>query len=299
MPASSSSSELSVLVPALNEGVHLRRTVECVRDTLPGRTQVVVVDDGSDDGCADFLRRPGAAATLVERPEAGRRLGVVGARNLAASMATGETLVFLDAHMRMPAGWIDPLVEAANDPQVGAASPAIAVLGRLQSRGYGMRWTDASLSVDWLPSAGDVPYEVPILPGACVAIRRDTFHAVGGFDGGLAQFGLDDAELSFRLWRFGYGLRLVPSVVVEHLFRERHPYPVEWGAVAHNILRVAFLHFGAKRWAAVVEAMKPHACFAAALARVTGGDAPSNREHLRRYTARSDDAYFQRFGDIC
>ncbi len=50
-----SSPRISVVVIALNEGSNLRRTVENLQSTLNGNSEILVVDDGSDDGCADYL----------------------------------------------------------------------------------------------------------------------------------------------------------------------------------------------------------------------------------------------------
>jgi GT2 family glycosyltransferase len=292
----SSSRELSILIPALNEGPNLRRTVERVRETLPACTEIIVVDDGSDDGCADFLRGATELATLIEP---GERLGAIGARNLAAAHAAGRTLVFLDAHVETKASWIDPLLHVLDDPAVGAVSPAIAVLGREEARGYGLCWTSAELSCTWLPPPPAPPFDVPLLPGACIVIRRAVFLSAGGFDRGLIRWGFEDAELSIRLWRLGYELRVVPDVAVAHLFRERHPYIVDWLWIVHNILRVAHVHFSAQRLARVIAAVGHYSCYAAASELVAQRDAAYNREFMRQYARRDDDAYFQRFGEIC
>ena len=179
MPSSSPSCELSVLIPARDEGDHLRRTVERVRATIPPESEVIVVDDGSKDGCADFLRDRVDLALLIQPDQ---RLGVAGARNRAAALANGEVLVFLDAHVDPHHGWSEALLDVLRDDDVGAAAPGIAVLGREANRGYGLRWRGADLRVEWLPAPSGETAPVPLLPGACIAVRRDVFLASGGFD---------------------------------------------------------------------------------------------------------------------
>jgi glycosyltransferase involved in cell wall biosynthesis len=34
-----------VVVPALNEGAHLHRTIEGLQATLPGESEIIVIDD--------------------------------------------------------------------------------------------------------------------------------------------------------------------------------------------------------------------------------------------------------------
>jgi hypothetical protein len=69
--------------------------------------------------------------------------------------------------------------------------------------------------------------------------------------------------------------------------------------IVHNILRIAFVHFGARRFERVIEAHKQRTCFAQALALVVQGEALQARQFMHRHASRDDDAFFERFGDIC
>lgn len=289
--------DLSIVIPTLNEGEHLRRTVYQLRATVPPGTEVIVVDDGATDGCCDFLREGAGDMRLLEF--AGTRLGASGARNRGAAAAGSDVLVFLDAHMELPPGWIQRLRDAACEPGVGAVGPGVAVLGRPECCGWGMRYRDAGLGIEWLPAPkpGE-PSAVPMVPGCCVAMRRAVFESFNGFDTGLVRWGSEDAELSLRLWMAGYELRIVPDVVVAHLFRERHPYPIDWTTILHNQLRVAFVHFGAARLARVIERLKRFGDFAAACALLAGSEVTDRRAAIQAGRRFDDDSYFARFGDI-
>ena len=216
---------LSVVVISLNEGESLRRTVDNLRDTLPPQSEIIVVDDGSTDGSVGFLSDGYPGVTLL-RPE--ERLGVARARNFGAQHATGDVLVFSDAHVRTPEGWSAPLLELLARPNVGAVAPAI---GMMQpegpgSTGYGQKWCDASLAVGWLSQQSGTPYPVPLLCGCFLALRRDVFAEIGGFDSGMVVWGAEDSELSIRLWTFGYECWVAPEVDVQHAFRARFPYEI-------------------------------------------------------------------------
>ena len=291
------SSEISAVVPALNEGPHLRTTVERLEETLPTGSEIVVVDDGSEDGCADFLRSTPRRVTLITQPR-GAHLGVAGARNRGARAAKGVVIIFCDAHIDVPRGWTAPLLDALQPAAAGAVAPVVSVMGAPSSKGFGLRWTDAGLGVEWLPWQASRPHPVPLLPGCCLAIRRDIFSAVDGFDEGLVRWGSEDAELSLRLWLLGYELALVPEVDVAHLFRPSHPYAIDWTTVIHNMLRVAFAHFSSERLARVVGRMKHYEQFDAALARLAVGDAQAARARWEARRLRTDDWYFERFGEI-
>ena len=60
-----------------------------------------------------------------------------------------------------------------------------------------------------------VTLETAWASGACVAVRRDAFEAVGGFDEAIFMYG-EDVELSLHLRLKGYKIRYVPSAIIKH-----------------------------------------------------------------------------------
>ncbi len=285
---------LSVIVISLNEGESLRRTVDNLLATLPPSSEIIVVDDRSTDKSADFLS-DGYSGVMLLRPEA--RLGVAGARNFGASHARGDVLVFSDAHVVTPPDWVEPLLDVLARPEVGVVAPAISMLqaGGAGNTGYGQKWSDASLGVEWLSQRSGAPYPVPLVCGCFLALRREVFTQVGGFDAGLVLWGVEDSELSIRLWTSGYECWVVPGVDVQHAFRARFPYEVKWEPVLHNRFRLASLHFGPRRLLRVVERLKRYDEFAAASVRLLSGDLAARAIEVRALRRYDDDWFFSKF----
>jgi len=281
---------VSVVIPSHNEGTQLRDTVDSILPGLPDGGEIVVVDDQSTDGSPDRLRH---SSVHVVRPA--DRLGAAGARNFGATCAAGEALVFCDAHVRVPDDWAIRLLPLLEQPDTGAAAPAISVMGATGSVGYGFRWKDAALNVEWLGWQSADPHAVPLLPGCFLGIRHDLFADIGGFDNGLAVWGSEDGELCLRLWLMGYTCRLVPSLEVSHLFRTAHPYRVEWETILHNLLRVGVVHFGRERLGRMLASLGSNGAFASAFATLIDGDAWARRAWMRARRQHDDDWYFDRF----
>ena len=290
-PAVESCPKVSVVVITHNEGLNLRLTVENLQDTLPPNGEIVVVDDRSSDGSTDFLAQAQSRVSVV-RP--GRRLGISQARNYGANRTSGQIIVFCDAHLCFPRHWHHLMMELLEDPRIGGVAPCISDWDAMHRRGFGLRPSGPDLDVTWLSCKGNDPYPVPLLPGACIAMRRDTFQATGGFDPGLIRYGVEDHELSLRFWLLGYELWLVPSVVVAHQFREL-PYAVPWRTVIHNRLRLAFLHLSEARQERVVKALETFRAFQAAMTLVGQSDVKLRRADLISRRKCNDDWYFQRF----
>jgi glycosyltransferase involved in cell wall biosynthesis len=285
-------SRLSVVVISRNEGDYLRRTVENLEDTLPGDAEIVVVDDGSTDKSADCLARRRGRVRLHRA----KGLGVAKARNFGGKVARGDILIFADAHLGLDSGWWGPFAEQLEDSRVGAVAPAVAKWSGDGAIGYGIRFKGPQMEVKWLRRKPKQPTAVPILPGCCLAMRRDAFERTGGgWDDGLLQRGNVDNEVSVRLWLLGYELRVVPGVVVRHRFRKRSPFTVGWPQYLHNRLRLAFVHFKPERLAAVVSSLRGYPGFGEAMVLLMDGDPGARRREIISVRMRDDDWYFDRF----
>jgi GT2 family glycosyltransferase len=288
---------LSLIVISRNEGLELRRTVQNLEDTLPERAEILVIDDGSTDRSAECLAHRRGRVRLKRTHD----LGVARARNFGAGFAKGDILVFADAHIRLPKLWWQPLAEILENPKVAAAAPAISQLNVTQlnapeSQGYGLKFKNPAMEIQWLKRHGDAPFPAAILPGCCLAMRRDAFEVAGGWDGGLLHRGGVDNELAVRLWLLGFDLMVAPQVVCQHLFRQVSPYPVGWPQYLHNRLRLAFAHLGSQRLGKVVNALRKHSAFGEALRLVVEGGISARRAEMAARRIRTDDWYFERFG---
>jgi glycosyltransferase involved in cell wall biosynthesis len=287
--------KVSVVIITRNEGSELQATVTNVLETAPAdRTEVIVVDDGSGDGSTAFLTE--FPEVRVLRSDG---IGVARARNFGADHATGDVILFADAHVRAPNGWHEPICEALRDECVGSVAPGICSTTAPARCGYGLDLTGPNLHTTWRRKKSDLPQAVPVLPGCFLAMRREVYRRTGGYDGEMRQLGGNDAELSCRFWLLGYRQLVLPEIVVSHLFRTATPYPSHWTSVVHNRLRMAFVHFGRERLERVLLALRPYEAFPAAMALIRDANIFSRRAEVLGARQFDDDWYFQQFTLTC
>jgi GT2 family glycosyltransferase len=211
--------QVSIIVPVYNKN---KLTVECLA-SLVERTrgvpyEVIIVDDGSDEGTRDLLSQIQNITYLRNQ----QNLGFLLSCNRAAERARGEFLVIMNNDVQVTEGWLPPLLETFSKYEnVGAVSPKILFPdGRLQEAGPRIK-PDASSQ---LVGCGDNPQlprynyvrEVDYCSGVCLVLRTDTFRELGGFDPSFAPAYCEDSDLCFRLRKLGKRIIYNPSSVVIH-----------------------------------------------------------------------------------
>jgi GT2 family glycosyltransferase len=286
----------TVVIISRDEGAWLTATTDRLRATAPPETEIIVVDDHSRD--ASTL--PLAGRDDVTLIRATHRLGIAGARNLGAERARGQLLVFSDAHVDPSPGWLAALTSALAEPDVAAAGPALTHYRDRSHRVHGLTFAGPELNVSWLADEQrDTPFDVPLLPGCFLAVRREVFEAVGGFDAGMTGYGAEDLELCLRLWRTGYRCVSVPQAVVAHRFRRLGSPPIDRTGFLHNLLRMATLHLAPERLRALLVVLREQPELPGALARVLAGDVARRRAETEALCWFEDRWFFERFGPDC
>ena len=282
----------SIVIPCRNEGGNVAMTVNSMLGVRTNQSfEIIIVDDGSEDGCCDFLEKTSMSGI---KPLKKRGLGSANARNVGADAASGDVLIFCDAHITVEDGWLDRLLGLLRAPEVDAACPAMGVIGQPEVVGYGQTW-DEELNVRWMGRPdGVIPS--PLAPGACLAVKRAAFYDVGGFERGFQTWGHEDTELSLKLWLFNHPIYLEPDVTVLHLFRPSHPYRVTMREYRYNLLRMAVSHFGRERIAKVLQMVLADHDAKEILADLAVSDVWQQRaDYLMRRTY-DDDWFMERFG---
>ena len=227
--------KLTVIVPAFNEEAYLAPTLGSIRAAADEAraasgvdTDIVVVDNASEDGTAALAGRLGA--TVVHEPVQ----GIARARNAGARRAAGDVLVFFDADVTVPRTLLVAICAAMRDPAcVGGGvdvdyrprRPFIRLylrLWRLLARVKGM------------------------VQGAAQFYRRDVFAEIGGYDESV-WIGEDvDFHWSLRklAGRTGRNVRLLREPRVRPSCRRFDKWPVWKILVWTNPVFIALL----RRW---------------------------------------------------
>jgi len=188
---------------------HLRR------QTVPHR--VIVADNASTDGTADFLRAEYPEVQIVELSE---NLGFGAGNNRGVAAGAAPFVVLINNDVDVEADFLELVVQPLRaDAQVGAVAALTTRPGTDVVDQFGIE-LDIGLCA-YSRGTGQDPDRLAVGPlaapcGAAVAYRRTAYDQVGGFDEQLFAY-FEDLDLGLRLLEAGWRFAEAPGARGVHL----------------------------------------------------------------------------------
>jgi len=214
---------VTVVIPNWNGKDLLEKYLPSILEALAGNpdNEILVVDNGSADGSAEFVRNSFPAVQVLALP---RNLGFGGGSNEGFRAAKNDIVVLLNSDMRVAPDFLAPLLEAFRDSAVFAVSCQIFFTDPNKVReetgltqGW---WQDGSLRVRHRADAAiDDLFPCFYGGGGSSAFDRRKFLELGGFDPLLRPFYLEDTDLGYQAWKRGWKVLYQPRSIVYHEHR--------------------------------------------------------------------------------
>lgn len=201
---------VSVVIPTHNAAHVISAQLEALcHQTFQGRFEVIIADNRSTDALRQAVL-PFAKVLDLRIVSASMKVGVGHARNIGCRAARGQVLAMCDADDVVSPGWLEALVAATETYDVVGGYRDVTQLNRTRVQ----RWRSPPL-LRPTPPLGFLPYP----NSASVALRRNVFESLGGWDESFI-FGGEDVDLGWRAQLAGYSLGFSKDAWVHYRLRD-------------------------------------------------------------------------------
>jgi len=210
--------QCSIVIPTWNGGPLIERCLRSLTDHGEAdRAEIVVVDDGGTDDTAARVPAACPESVLVVHDE---NRGFAAACNTGVARATHDIVVLLNNDVVATGPFLDPLLSHFRDEGVFAVNPRVyqagdgrpgggLVRGAMHCGLLRLRWAEREPVRE---TGGLTLYA----NGAAMAVSRDKYLALGGFDTLYAPFYSEDLDLSYRAYQRGWTVRYEPESRLIH-----------------------------------------------------------------------------------
>ena len=253
---------VSVVIPTKDHSDLLRSCIESIfRLTTYSNYELIVIDNGSSEqGALAYLKELDCmdGVTVVTHPGPFNYSAINNRAVLEA--AQGEVLLFLNNDVEVISeDWIEQLVRYAIRPDIGCVGARLLypdntiqhaglVLGVSGVAGHGHR----------LRPAGEegycerllYPQEYTAVTAACMAVRRDVFDLVGGFNEKDLAVAFNDVDFCLKVWERGYRNLWTPHATLYHYESKSRGQDVGREKAARLAKEAAYVM---QRWGAVLK----------------------------------------------
>jgi glycosyltransferase involved in cell wall biosynthesis len=189
---------VSVVINVYNGVPYIAEAIESVLAQTYEPVELIVVDDGSDDGTAELVQSYGSALRYAHQPQT----GIGAARNHGVELVQGSFLAFLDADDRFVPDKLARQMEAlAADPELDM------VFGHMSE--FVSPELPPEVAARLRPPVQDAPWRMTNL----MLVRRDSFFRAGPFSPTL-KVGVG-VDWYARAREAGLNELVVPAVVLE------------------------------------------------------------------------------------
>jgi GT2 family glycosyltransferase len=197
-------------------------------------TQVIVADNGSTDGSADWVEENHKEVRVIRLD---RNYGFAGGYNNALRQVNATYIVLLNSDIEVTPHWLDPMIAFLdNNQDVASVQPKILSYNNkkhFEHAGaagcfidkYGYPFCRGRIISHTENDFGQYDTDIDIFwsSGACMAMRSDAWDLCGGFDDDFFAH-MEEIDLCWRFHKAGYRVSYIAESVIYHVGGGTLPY---------------------------------------------------------------------------
>jgi GT2 family glycosyltransferase len=189
--------------------------------------EIIIADNASTDDSLAYLEKNHPEIRIIRLNQ---NFGFAGGYNIALKQVEADNYILLNSDIEVTEGWITPVLDLMQtDSSIAACQPKIrsyfdrdkfeyagAAGGYIDKYGYPFCRGRLFQSIEKDEGQYDVATEVFWATGACMFVRSDIFHKLGGFDGDFFAH-MEEIDFCWRAKNQGYKIMFCPESTIFHI----------------------------------------------------------------------------------
>lgn len=219
---------ISIVIPNYNGSKLLEKNLPRLIGLLEKsklKYEIIVCDDCSTDNSLSILNNLSGVKILSSN----KNLGFAGNIDRGIRAARGEIVFILKTDVLPEKNdYFQLMLDHFKDPKVFAVSAALKTVedGKEEIRGSGEIYFEKGFFLHRRRDPSASPGISSWADGGAMAVRKDLYVKIGGFDPVYNPFYWEDVDLGYRAWKAGYQIDFEPKAILNHDF--------ESGVIAQN-----------------------------------------------------------------
>lgn len=241
--------DLTVIIPFLNEGEKVEKTLRTIRDTAGDKVDILLINDASYDGYDYKKISEIYGASYIFNNQ---RKGVAASRDLGVENIRTKYFLIVDGHMKFyDNNWWKIIADNLNKDSrrlfcckckpldsnynLIPDKPSYGAFINLNVRKDGVFFQPEWIRKDIYPDTDQ--NEIPCVLGASYACDKNYWQYIKGLTD-LETYGYDETYISLKVWMEGGRCILLKKVEIGHVFRDDFPYVVNQVDRTYNALLI-------------------------------------------------------------
>lgn len=219
--------KVAVVILNWNGKSFLQKFIPSVLDNIPHCAELFVADNNSTDGSVEFLKQNYPQVQLVINKENG---GYAKGYNDALKRIDAQYYVLLNSDIEVSPNWIEPIIQLMDkDVSIAACQPKILSFhqkqdfeyagaggGYIDKYGYPFCRGRIFQEIEEDQAQFDDAIEVFWASGACMFVRAEKYHELGGLDDDFFAH-MEEIDFCWRAKNAGYKIFYQGESVVYHV----------------------------------------------------------------------------------
>ncbi|MBL8025067.1 MAG: glycosyltransferase, partial [Fibrobacteres bacterium] len=213
--------KVSIVILTFNQREYTEKCLESIRANTPqGSYEIIIVDNASKDGTAEWLKSEKAAGKIHQLILNSDNRGVSGGWNQGMRVATGDYVLIFNNDTIVPVNWLNNMLRCAESrPDIGMVGPMSNSISGLQCEkvcGYTSMHEFREFSEKYMAEQSGNWWELFRIVGFCMLIKRKVVAEVGEFDERFGKGNFEDDDYCIRVRRAGYKIMVAGDSFIHH-----------------------------------------------------------------------------------